>query len=399
MTAITILGATGSIGQSTLKVVELHPEKYTIYALTAQHSIDTLFEQCQRYQPRIAVMSDPIAAEKLETKIKKNNLPVTVVAGEAGLLAVASSDEVDCVVAGIMGAAGLMPTLAAVHAGKRILLANKEALVMAGPLFMQAVLDHNALLLPVDSEHNAIWQCLPTTKQPYQYQQLGIQRLVLTASGGPFRTFSPSELEDVTPRQALAHPNWSMGKKISIDSATMMNKGLEVIEAHWLFGITVDNIEVVIHPESIIHSFVDYVDGSMLAQMGNPDMRTPIANALAWPERINAGVKKLDLIQTQQLNFEAVDIARYPCLSLAYQALKLGGTSTAILNAANEMAVAAFLQNKIQFTEIAMVVEKVLTEQISVDVDNLSTVLDADANAREIALKIINDTVSRISSY
>ena len=399
MTAITILGATGSIGQSTLKVVELHPEKYTIYALTAQHSIDTLFEQCQRYQPRIAVMSDPIAAEKLETKIKKNNLPVTVVAGEAGLLAVASSDEVDCVVAGIIGAAGLMPTLAAVHAGKRILLANKEALVMAGPLFMQAVLDHNALLLPVDSEHNAIWQCLPTTKQPYQYQQLGIQRLVLTASGGPFRTFSPSELEDVTPRQALAHPNWSMGKKISIDSATMMNKGLEVIEAHWLFGITVDNIEVVIHPESIIHSFVDYVDGSMLAQMGNPDMRTPIANALAWPERINAGVKKLDLIQTQQLNFEAVDIARYPCLSLAYQALKLGGTSTAILNAANEMAVAAFLQNKIQFTEIAMVVEKVLTEQISVDVDNLSTVLDADANAREIALKIINDTVSRISSY
>ena len=389
MTAITILGATGSIGQSTLKVVELHPEKYTIYALTAQHSIDTLFEQCQRYQPRIAVMSDPIAAEKLETKIKKNKLPVTVLAGEAGLLEVASSHEVDCVVAAIMGAAGLMPTLAAVHAGKRILLANKEALVMAGPLFMQAVRDHNALLLPVDSEHNAIWQCLPTTKQPYQYQQLGIQRLVLTASGGPFRTFSSSELKDVTPVQALAHPNWSMGKKISIDSATMMNKGLEVIEAHWLFGITVDNIEVVIHPESIIHSFVDYVDGSMLAQMGNPDMRTPIANALAWPQRIDAGVKKLDLIQTQQLNFEAIDIARYPCLSLAYQALKLGGTSTAILNAANEVAVAAFLQNKIKFTEIAMIVEKVLTEQMSVSVDNLSTVLEADTVARKIGHRYI----------
>lgn len=386
MKAVTILGSTGSIGVSTLDVLSRHPDKFNVYALTANGSVDTMFEQCQQYQPAVAVMLENKAAEQLQYKLKQSGSQTEVLAGEAALQQVAACNETDYVVAAIVGAAGLMPTLAAARAGKRILLANKEALVMSGALFMHEVQQHNATLLPVDSEHNAIWQCMPVAgEQRYHFHDKGIRRIILTASGGPFRDAELSTLEDVTPEQAVAHPNWSMGQKISVDSATMMNKGLEVIEAHWLFGLQSDQIDVVLHRQSIIHSMVDYDDGSVLAQMGNPDMRTPIANTLAWPERIDSGVAPLDLVQAGRLDFSEADFDRFPCLRLAYQALDAGGTSTAILNAANEVAVAAFLQRQIRFTDIARVIEQVLNEVAANEAGSLQQILADDAAARRHA--------------
>jgi 1-deoxy-D-xylulose-5-phosphate reductoisomerase len=386
MKAVTILGSTGSIGVSTLDVLSRHPDKFSVYALTANGSVDAMFEQCQQHQPVIAVMLETNAAEQLQHKLKEAGSQTQVLSGEAALEQVAASADTDYVVAAIVGAAGLMPTLAAARAGKRILLANKEALVMSGALFMHEVQQNKATLLPVDSEHNAIWQCMPVAgEQRYNFNDKGIRKIILTASGGPFRDADLSTLEDVTPEQAVAHPNWSMGQKISVDSATMMNKGLEVIEAHWLFGLQSEQIEVVLHRQSIIHSMVDYDDGSVLAQMGNPDMRTPIANTLAWPERIDSGVAPLDLVQAGRLDFSEADFERFPCLRLAYQALDAGGTSTAILNAANEVAVAAFLQRQIRFTDIARVIEQVLNEVAANDAGSLQQILADDAAARRHA--------------
>ncbi|MDF1588757.1 MAG: 1-deoxy-D-xylulose-5-phosphate reductoisomerase [Gammaproteobacteria bacterium] len=391
MQLVTILGSTGSIGISTLDVIGRHPDKYKIYALTANRSVDSLFKQCQQCNPEVAVMLDQAAAEQLQQKIIKAGLATEVMSGVNALELVASQTRVDCVVAAIVGAAGLMPTLAAAKSGKRILLANKEALVMSGALFMREVEANGATLLPVDSEHNAIWQCLPVGgKQRHHFNDKGVRRLILTASGGPFRDFDTTQLEHVTPEQAVAHPNWSMGQKISVDSATMMNKGLEVIEAHWLFGMPANQIDVILHRQSIIHSMVDYDDGSVLAQMGNPDMRTPIANALAWPERIDSGVTPLDLVAVGRLDFTKADFNHFPCLALAYRALEAGGTSTAILNAANEVAVDAFLNHQIGFTHIAKIIDKVLTELPSHHGDTLEQVLADDQHARQFAKTLLN---------
>lgn len=390
MHSVTILGSTGSIGISTLDVIGRHPDKYKVYALTANRSVDSLFEQCQQYSPEVAVMLDEDAAEQLQQRITTAGLDIQVGSGSEALQLVASQAQVDCVVAAIVGAAGLLPTLAAAKSGKRILLANKEALVMSGGLFMREVVQNNAVLLPVDSEHNAIWQCMPVgDSQRYRFDGKGVRRIILTASGGPFRDYELADLEQVTPEQAVAHPNWSMGQKISVDSATMMNKGLEVIEAHWLFGLPSHQIDVILHRQSIIHSMVDYVDGSVLAQMGNPDMRTPIANALAWPERISSGVEPLDLVSIGQLDFKAADHTHFPCLALAYQALDAGGTSTAILNAANEVAVEAFLQRQIKFTDIAKIIKRVLVELPASAGENLDQVLADDEAARDLANALI----------
>ncbi|MFW5451552.1 MAG: 1-deoxy-D-xylulose-5-phosphate reductoisomerase [Methylophagaceae bacterium] len=390
MQAITLLGSTGSIGVSTLNVLAQHPEKYSVYALTANRSVDALFEQCQQFEPKVAVMLNGNAAELLAQKFQKAGLAIHVLSGEQALVDVAESEHVDYVMAAIVGAAGLLPTLAAARAGKHILLANKEALVMSGGLFMREVETNGATLLPVDSEHNAIWQCLPVgEQQQHHFEGKGIRRIILTASGGPFRDYSVADLEHVTPEQAVAHPNWSMGQKISVDSATMMNKGLEVIEAHWLFGLPSSQIDVLLHRQSIIHSMVDYVDGSVLAQMGNPDMRTPIANALAWPERIDSGVAPLDLVEAGRLDFSAAEHQHFPCLALAYQALEAGGSSTAILNAANEIAVEAFLQRQIKFTEIASTIEKVLSKIPASSGKTLEQVLADDQQARLLAKQLI----------
>jgi 1-deoxy-D-xylulose-5-phosphate reductoisomerase len=389
--SVTILGSTGSIGISTLNVLGQHSEKYTVFALTANSSVDKMFEQCIEHSPQIAVMLDTRAAEELKTKLAQTRSKTQVLSGEKALESVSNDSLTDIVVAAIVGAAGLLPTLAAAKAGKRILLANKEALVMSGALFMKVVEENGATLLPVDSEHNAIWQCLPVgEQQQHHFKNKGIRKIVLTASGGPFRDFKVEDLESVTPEQAVAHPNWSMGQKISVDSATMMNKGLEVIEAHWLFGLPSEQIDVVLHRQSIIHSMVDYVDGSVLAQMGNPDMRTPIANALAWPERIDSGVEPLDLVSTSRLDFSEADYQHFPCLKLAYQALKSGGTSTAILNAANEVAVAAFLDKTIGFMDIARIIAQVLEVLPASKGETLEQVLNDDKKARELALSIIN---------
>ncbi|MBE0440215.1 MAG: 1-deoxy-D-xylulose-5-phosphate reductoisomerase [Gammaproteobacteria bacterium] len=391
MQLVTILGSTGSIGISTLDVIGRHPDKYKIYALTANRSVDSLFKQCLQCNPEVAVMLDQAAAEQLQQKIIKAGLAIEVMSGVQALELVASQTPVDCVVAAIVGAAGLMPTLAAAKSGKRILLANKEALVMSGALFMREVEANGATLLPVDSEHNAIWQCLPVGRhQQHHFDGKGVRRIILTASGGPFRDFETTQLEHVTPEQAVAHPNWSMGQKISVDSATMMNKGLEVIEAHWLFGMPANQIDVILHRQSIIHSMVDYDDGSVLAQMGNPDMRTPIANALAWPERIDSGVTPLDLVAVGRLDFTKADVNHFPCLALAYKALEAGGTSTAILNAANEVAVDAFLNHQIGFTHIAKIIDRVLTELPSNNGDTLEQVLADDQQARQFAKTLIN---------
>jgi len=389
--AVALLGSTGSIGTSALSVLAQHTDKYNVYALTANRSVDKLFEQCQQFKPMFAVMLDESSAKQLSLKVKAAGLLIQVLSGVQALEEVVQHGEVDYVIAAIVGAAGLLPILAAAKSGKRILLANKEALVMSGQLLMREVETNGATLLPVDSEHNAIWQCLPVGEsQQYQYENKGIRRIILTASGGPFRDYELSELENVTPEQAIAHPNWSMGEKISVDSATMMNKGLEVIEAHWLFGMSTKYIDVVLHRQSVIHSMVDYVDGSVLAQMGNPDMRTPIANALAWPNRIDSGVVPLDLVATGRLDFAKADHKHFPCLALAYEALEAGGTTTAILNAANEVAVAAFLSKRIKFTKIPVIIEQVLSKQTASSGDSLEQVFADDKEARSLANKYIN---------
>ncbi|MCQ4262039.1 1-deoxy-D-xylulose-5-phosphate reductoisomerase [Stutzerimonas stutzeri] len=381
---ITVLGATGSIGLSTLDVVSRHPERYSVFALTGFSRLAELRTLCVQHRPRYAVVSDETQSLVLQDQLQRDGLATRVLSGEGGLSEVAAHPEVDVVMAAIVGAAGLKPTLAAVRSDKRVLLANKEALVMSGALFMQALRDSAAVLLPIDSEHNAIFQCLPPNYSR-GLAAVGVRRVLLTASGGPFRDLAPEFLADVTPEQACAHPNWSMGRKISVDSASMMNKGLELIEACWLFDARPHQVEVVIHPQSVIHSMVDYVDGSVLAQLGNPDMRTPIAHALAWPERIDSGVSALDLLQIGRLDFQAPDDLRFPCLRLARLAAENGGTAPAMLNAANEVAVDAFLNRRIRFTEIASIIDDVLNREASVPTDCLEDVLAADRQAREIA--------------
>lgn len=381
MAGITILGSTGSIGLSTLDVMSRHRERFELVALTANTNVKGLLDQCLAWRPKYAVMADPDAACRLQDALRRAGPEIKVLAGPAGLEEVAGCAETDYVMAAIVGAAGLLPTLAAARAGKRVLLANKESLVMSGRLFIDAVRQNGARLLPIDSEHNAIFQCMPPDFDG-SMEQAGVTRIMLTASGGPFRTRSLQELRDVTPAEACAHPNWDMGRKISVDSATMMNKGLEVIEACWLFDTGAENIEVVIHPESIVHSLVEYSDGSVLAQLGNPDMRTPIAHAMAWPERIESGVRKLSLFDISRLNFEKPDPDRFPCLGLAKEALAKGGTATTILNAANEVAVGEFLESRIRFTEISEVVKRTLDGVSVQPADTLEQILDADQRAR-----------------
>ncbi|MCP5158893.1 MAG: 1-deoxy-D-xylulose-5-phosphate reductoisomerase [Gammaproteobacteria bacterium] len=382
---VAILGATGSIGVSTLDVLQRHPERFRVVALTAHRDVESLFRQCLVYEPDYAAMADTNAAEQLQDRLRSVGRSVEVLAGVEGLERVAALPEVTAVMAAIVGAAGLPPTLAAARAGKRVLLANKEALVMAGPLFMAAVREHHAELLPIDSEHNAVFQCLPPTFVAEGLDAVGVRRVLLTGSGGPFRVMPLDRLPEVTPEQACAHPNWSMGRKISVDSATMMNKGLEVIEAHWLFGVAAERIEVVIHPQSVIHSMVEYQDGSVLAQLGNPDMRTPIAHALAWPQRLTSGAAFLDFTQIARLEFTAPDLARFPCLTLAFAALAAGGTAPVILNAANEIAVQAFLERRIRYTDIQAVVQYTLERVNKRPITSLADILDDDTQARSVA--------------
>ena len=390
--SVCILGATGSIGKSTLRVLQQHPEKYTVFAVSAFNRMNELLEICKSHQPKFVVVPKDKALE-LQQRFQQENLNhIEILTDEAGLIAIAEHAEVDIVMAAIVGAAGLLPTLAAVKAGKRVLLANKEALVMSGDIMMQAAREHNALLLPVDSEHNAIFQSLPTnylqterTGQP----KLGVSRILLTASGGPFLNHSIEQLDNVTPQQACKHPNWSMGQKISVDSATLMNKGLELIEACHLFSISEHFVTVVVHSQSIIHSLVQYVDGSTLAQMGNPDMCTPIAHALAWPERLVTDVPALDLFEVTQLNFQSPDNIKFPALNLARQAMKAGGLAPTILNAANEIAVEAFLQHKIRFTDITQVVEHTLQNVHNAKAENIDIILQTDMIARQVAAQRI----------
>ena len=389
---ITILGSTGSIGLSTLDVVARHPERFKIIALTANSQVDRLFEQCLEYRPKYAVMADSSAAEQLIKRLQNSGCKTEILSGIEGLEQVSSLSDVDDVMAAIVGAAGLRPSIAAARAGKRILLANKEALVMAGDLFMKEVRDHCAELLPIDSEHNAIFQCMPKNYVD-GLSQTGVAHILLTASGGPFVDRDVSTLAKVTPEEAVAHPNWSMGQKISVDSATMMNKGLEVIEAHWLFAASAEQIKVVIHPQSVIHSMVQYIDGSVLAQLGNPDMRTPIAHALGYPERIESGVADLNIFDIARFDFKEPDTQRFPCLKLAFDALEAGGTAPAILNAANEVAVEAFLTRRLGFMQIASVVEHSL-QQIPVSaVTDLDTLLATDFDARRVAQEFIEKII------
>lgn len=381
MKRLAVLGSTGSIGVSTLAVVDKHPERFEVVALSAGRQVERLFEQCLRYRPRYAVMVDPEAAALLKLKAREAGLPSEVLSGARALEEIAAASEVDAVMAAIVGSAGLRSTLAAARAGKQLLLANKEALVMAGGLLMDAVAASGATLLPIDSEHNAIFQALPRDFDG-SFPRAGVRRLWLTASGGPFLRTTPEQLAMVTPEQARAHPKWVMGHKISVDSATLMNKGLEVIEASYLFNASPAQIRVVIHPQSIVHSLVEYVDGSLLAQLGNPDMRTPIAHALAYPERIESGVQSLDLWALGALQFEQPDLDRFPCLRLAYRALEAGGNAPIILNAANEVAVARFLAGHLAFSRIAEVVEDTLEGIAPGRVRTLEDVLAADAQAR-----------------
>ena len=387
LSRLTVLGATGSIGVSTLDVVARHPGRYEIVALSGNSRIDALYGQCLRHRPRYAAVGAAEDARVLGRRLRAAGLATETLHGPAGLELIAALPEVDTVMAAIVGAAGLQPTLAAVRAGKRVLLANKEVLVMAGGFFMGEVRAYGATLLPIDSEHNAMFQSLPADYAG-DPDRTGVSHILLTASGGPFRTTPLALLAQVTPDQACAHPNWSMGRKISVDSATMMNKGLEVIEAHWLFNLPPERIKVVIHPQSVIHSLVQYIDGSVVAELGNPDMRTPIAHALAWPERIAAGVMPLDLPAIAELSFEKPDFERFPCLALAYQALRVGGTAPAILNAANEIAVAAFLEGRLAFPGIAATIAATLEVLPVADAD-LASILAADAMARETASKLV----------
>ncbi len=390
MKGITVLGSTGSIGVSTLDVVARHPDRFRVVALSANRDVEAMVGQCLRFRPAHAVMADADAAQRLAERLAAEGCGTEVLAGAEGLERIATLEEVELVMAAIVGAAGLMPTMAAARAGKRILLANKEALVMSGPLFMEAVRDSGAVLLPVDSEHNAIFQCMPADFSR-GLEPVGVRQILLTASGGPFRERNLDSLEEVTPEQACAHPNWEMGRKISVDSATMMNKGLEVIEACWLFDAPLERIQVVLHPQSVIHSLVEYVDGSVLAQLGSPDMRTPIAHALAWPERIEAGVERLDLFEVARLDFERPDFDRFPCLRLAYEAMAAGGTATTVLNAANEIAVEAFLDNRLRFTRISRVIEQTLEALPAGPVTSIECVLAADHRAREVAREKVRE--------
>ena len=382
---VAILGSTGSIGINTLDVIRAHPDRFKVVALTAGKQIERLAEQCAEFQPSIAVVSDAEGAARLGQLLLAKKMTTQVLYGPEALVTAVMESDCDTVMAAIVGAAGLVPTLAAAKAGKRVLLANKEALVMSGDLFIQAVKSGGGELLPIDSEHNAIFQCLPNQFTKTASPSLGVEELWLTASGGPFRNTPLEQLRTITPEQACAHPNWVMGRKISVDSATMMNKGLEVIEAFWLFGLPLEKIKVFIHPQSVVHSMVRYRDGSVIAQMGQPDMRTPIAYGLAWPERIAAGVAPLDLTQLATLTFAEPDLVRFPCLSLAFAAAKTGGTTPAVLNAANEIAVAAFLDGRMSYLEIPVIVEKTLNAVATSPADSLERILDIDAQARKVA--------------
>ncbi|WP_160153039.1 1-deoxy-D-xylulose-5-phosphate reductoisomerase [Microbulbifer sp. ALW1] len=386
---VCVLGSTGSIGVSTLDVLARHPQKYSVFALTARDRIEELAQQCRRFAPKYAVVLDREKALQLQALLRGEQGDTEVLWGVDALCQVAADERVAVVMAAIVGAAGLKPTLAAVQAGKKVLLANKESLVMAGPLFMAALNQSDAQLLPIDSEHNAIFQCLPYPCD--SLSDAGVERILLTGSGGPFRATAPEALDSVTPEQACNHPNWSMGRKISVDSATMMNKGLEFIEACYLFHAVPGDIQIVVHPQSIVHSMVQYLDGSLLAQMGNPDMRTPIAHALAFPERIDSGVAALDLITQGRLDFEAPDEARFPCLRLAREAMEAGGSAPTTLNAANEVAVDAFLAEAIPFTGIARSIEKVMKTTEVVELTDLEAVEQADRNARERAMEVLNE--------
>ena len=389
MRQVAILGSTGSIGVNTLDVIRAHPDRFKVVALTAAKQIERLAEQCIEFKPAIAVVANADGAAQLYRLLQEKKISTQVIHGPEALVSAVIESGCDTVMAAIVGAAGLVPTLAAAKAGKRVLLANKEALVMSGNLFMQAMKAGGGELLPIDSEHNAIFQCLPPqfTKTPADH--LGVEELWLTASGGPFRDVPITDLSAITPQQACAHPNWVMGRKISVDSATMMNKGLEVIEAFWLFGLPLEKIKVLIHPQSVVHSMVRYRDGSVLAQMGQPDMRTPIAYGLAWPERIDAGVAQLNLTQLAGLSFSEPNFSQYPCLGLAFAAAKAGGTAPAILNAANEIAVAAFLDDGLPYLKIAEVVERTLNAVPAVAADSLEIILAADAKARQITSDLI----------
>lgn len=385
MQSIAVLGSTGSIGQSTLDVVARHPDRYRVVALAANRHIDLLESQIRQFNPEYTVVVDPVAAETLRQRVAAAGLKTQILTGSEAITEIVRLPEVDTVMAAIVGAAGLPSAIAAAEAGKRVLLANKEALVMAGDVFMNAVRQSGAVLLPIDSEHNAIFQSLPADYRQNPLRH-GVSHIILTASGGPFRGYDRTRLANVTPEQAVSHPKWSMGRKISVDSATLMNKGLEVIEAHYLFGITPDQIKVVVHPQSTIHSLVQYVDGSVLAELGAPDMRTPIAHALAWPERIASGVDMLDLVACGSFDFMAPDLEAFPCLRLAFEALAQGGRAPAVLNAANEVAVAAFLEGRIGFLQIPEIIEATLNAIEAGAVRGLEDVLVADAQAREFAI-------------
>ncbi|MGE0113663.1 MAG: 1-deoxy-D-xylulose-5-phosphate reductoisomerase [Steroidobacteraceae bacterium] len=386
---VAILGATGSIGDNTLDVIARHPQQFSVVALAANCNVVKLKAQCLQFKPRFAALADPAAAKQLQQELAAAGSATAVLAGPAALDELAAHPDVHSVMAAIVGAAGLSSTLAAARAGKRILLANKESLVMSGPLFMREVQAGGAQLIPIDSEHNAIFQCLPPQRLSGDGVQAGVRRLLLTASGGPFLRVSAAELDTVTPDQACAHPRWNMGRKISVDSASLMNKGLELIEASLLFNMPATQIEVVVHPQSIVHSLVEYIDGSVLAQLGNPDMRTPIACGLSWPQRVTAGVESLDLIRAGRLEFEAPDLQRFPCLRLAQQAAAAGGSAPAVLNAANEVAVTAFLNNELRFTGIPALIAAVLDAHSNVPVSSLEHVLELDRWARQHAGQVL----------
>ncbi|MCB1689887.1 MAG: 1-deoxy-D-xylulose-5-phosphate reductoisomerase [Halioglobus sp.] len=386
---VSVLGSTGSIGTSTLDVIARHPDRFEVYALAAHSSVDAMLAQCLAFSPRYAVMMDEAAATLLQKRLPADAV-TEVLQGESGLEDVVTAPQVDVVMAAIVGAAGLPSTLAAASAGKTLLLANKESLVMGGHLLMQAVRESGACLLPIDSEHNAIFQCMPVDGRATPSGK-GVSKVLLTASGGPFRQWSHAQMIAATPDQACAHPNWSMGRKISVDSASLMNKGLELIEACWIFDLAPASVDVVVHPQSIIHSLVQYLDGSVLAQLGNPDMRTAIAYGLGWPERLESGVPPLDLVATARLDFEAPDEYRFPCLRLARESFAAGGTAMAVCNAANEVAVAAFLDNGIRFTDIPVVIERTLEQVDNVEPTSLSVVENADAQARQVAAGFLVD--------
>jgi 1-deoxy-D-xylulose-5-phosphate reductoisomerase len=388
MKLVTILGSTGSIGESTLDVISRHPDAYRVFALSCNSNIEKLVKQCEKFKPDYAVVASSESAVLCSGLLSTKDIQTEVLVGIDGLNAVAVDDAVDIVMSAIVGAIGLEPTLCAVNSGKKVLLANKESLVMAGHLFMQAVNASDAILLPIDSEHNALFQCLPAITKEDSFS--GVKKLLLSASGGPFRGKSLEQLEAVTPEQACVHPNWNMGKKISVDSATLMNKGLELIEASWLFSMPLEKIDIVVHPESVVHSLVQYVDGSVLAQLGNPDMRTPIAHALSWPDRMTSGVADLDLIELGRLNFESPDSVNFPCLRIALEAARVGLDAPAVLNAANEIAVQAFLDRRIGFTQISEVIEDTLNATIFNEPESLSAVKDSDTKARIHTQKLIS---------